>query len=145
MDWIEKIATTAIPPWAAAGLMLLAILFTKGVDALLKIKKQRVAAREQDFTHESMLIERLSKRIDALETDIRAERDEHARQLEKEHTAHMECIRKTGILEGRVNQLSLDMSEILKRHSERNIAEIARQKDSILEKVEDKLAQVAKE
>src|SRR5688572_6269740 len=84
------------------------------------------------FSREAKEYARLEARIVLLEATLKAET-----------SAHMECVRKMGVLEGRVEQLTADINEVIERHDRRNLQhnkglEIGIQK--LEEKIEGKTA-----
>lgn len=97
-------------PWqATVGVVVLTLLIREGIGGIVKIWGMKMAGQKQKRDGQDDLIERLTNRVDVLES-----------KLSSEQNAHMECVRKMGVLEGKVDQLSRDLDQAIQRHDRRN-------------------------
>jgi hypothetical protein len=80
------------------------------------------------FAREKSEYSRLEARIVVLETS-----------LHNEQTAHLECVKKMGALEGRVVQLTQDMNDIIQRHDVKNVEQIIKSKEETIQLLLSKL------
>lgn len=93
-------ATVAI---SAPVTAILTLLLTRGVDALLKIRKDSREGEAQDIAREESEYKFLIVELKAVVTSLQIE-------LKAVHAEHLHCVKNTGILEGRVMQMESELS-----------------------------------
>lgn len=113
MEWLSKLASYNLPWPAAAVIVLATVLCTKGVTALMKIRKGKYDDRQQSHARELDLIGVLTSRLQIVEG-----------RLDAEHADRIECTKSLGILQGRFDQIKEDMDATvdaaITRHDARN-------------------------
>lgn len=112
---------TALGALIGGAATALVMIWRANSETKLQEKKQTNEVQEK-------VIDKLTLRVEALET-----------KLGKKEDDHRECERKLGMLEGRVEQLSKDMSEALQRHDTRNLEQAIAMKDETIKELEKRL------
>jgi hypothetical protein len=150
MDTVSDITTslTGMPWYAAAFLILLSVLCTKGVDALLKLQRSRFEEQQYEDSEvksaREALVQELKQRIEKLEQAIsnmqaayQAERISNSSMLAEERAAHAKCQLDREQLRGdlrvqheRLNTIQLQLDRLLK-HDERNEENVKGLKEAV--------------
>jgi hypothetical protein len=82
---------------------ILTLLLTRGVDALLKLRKDAREGDAEESVREESEYKFLIAELKAVVTSLQSE-------LKEIHAEHLHCVKNTGILEGRVMQMEHELS-----------------------------------
>jgi chromosome segregation ATPase len=139
MEWFGSIATSLIglPWWAVFTIIAGSIGCTKGVDALLRIRSNRLEERMYEDEHEKAryeaVIEVLEARIEKLEGIV----DKQSVKLEAASEALRKCEIEHERSRGELNVMKVKV-DALERHDKQN----TQNKDNPQQKVVEKAIQI---
>lgn len=119
MDWPPNINLSGVPWWAAFALMLLTFVATKGVDAILRVRKAKLEERQYEFgeTKEGYqaLIAELKEQVKELKGNVATVLAE----LREVRAAHINCEVGQAELRGEMNVMKEKLAA-LERHDRNN-------------------------
>ena len=133
---------SGLPWYAAAAIIVLSVLCTKGIDALLKLRKSKLEERQyedgQAKAAQDALVAELKEQVKELKADMSGMLSE----LKDVRTAHTKCEVQQAELRGELNVMKEKVAR-LESHDEANRQNKAVLKDALKKVDPDAAADIA--
>lgn len=130
MEWISGVNLAGLPWWAVFVIALLTFAATKGIDALIRWRKNRMEERQYDDGQAKAwgeaLIEELRNRIEKLEGIVEKQNG----KLDTATAAHAKCEVEQERLRGELNVMKEKVAR-LESHDQKNAEHVAGFKEAL--------------